>query len=64
VPDDPYQIHIPSNPTVPRRAVHRSVTREAQQVIDRILQEGKEMADEIRMKDKEVQRMEVQEDET
>lgn len=66
MPDDPYQIHLPPNPTVqsrPRR-VNRSTTREAQQVISQILEEGKAMAEEIRMKEKEVNRMELQEEET
>ena len=61
VPDDPYAIHIPPNPIRP--AMQRA-TRQAQDVISRILEEGKELAAEIRMKEKEVQRMELQEEET
>lgn len=64
MPDDPYQIHIPPNPPPPRRVERGQTTREAQEIINRILQEGKEKAEEIRMKDKEVQRMGLQEEET
>lgn len=65
MPDDPYRFHyqvevVPQ----PRRANQRSTTREAQELINRILEEGKELAEEIRMKEKEVERMELQEDET
>lgn len=65
VPDDPYRFHyqvevVPQ----PRRANQRSTTREAQEIINRILEEGKELAEEIRMKEKEVERMQLQEDET
>ena len=46
-----------------RPAIENS-TREAQQVINRILQEGKELAEEMRLREKEVKRMALQSDET
>ncbi|CAI2376581.1 unnamed protein product [Moneuplotes crassus] len=68
VPDDPYRFHYnPSpQPVMPsqRRVVNRRAeAREAQQLINRILEEGKEMAENIRMKQLEVERMKLQEDE-
>jgi len=66
VPEDPYRFHYATEPVMPlhRRARNqRNDSREAQQLINRILQEGKDLAEEMRMKDQEVKRMEIQEDE-